>query len=415
MTSRWEEGKKAMPVGRWWLIPAALALLVLTHSASNASLASDFSSRFTVRFPNLTTSLLLAEAARATDFPATATTPGFVYVFNPELEVPERLPGSLGPVFLERADTIGRNNFSFGISYLEAKIDEFNGENAAKGLAVGGSGKGTIRGPGIVPGPIVFKAVTTFQSLAIPTDEWRFSATYGVTNNWDVNVFVPLVYTRLQASGRQVAVVNGAFQGRFDQELPSFDEGAFGIGDLLLRSKYHFATVYDVRMAAGLVLRIPTGNENDFHGLGDVTLQPEFIVSRSFGRQNVHANLGLEFNASNGQGSLARYGVGVTLQPLAWAALLVDVLGSSGLDSQTVSQQVDPSVTSVVTPPALPSTFSGHTLISTIPRTDVVELAVGLKFSLVGSAVAYLSAIVPLTHQGLQASVIPTGGLEYTF
>jgi hypothetical protein len=72
-------------------------------------------------------------------------------------------------------------------------------------------------------------------------------------------------------------------------------------------------------------------------------------------------------------------------------------------------------VTSVVTPPALPSTFSGHTLISTIPRTDVVELAVGLKFSLVGGAVAYLSAIVPLTHQGLQASVIPTGGLEYTF
>jgi hypothetical protein len=40
---------------------------------------------------------------------------------------------------------------------------------------------------------------------------------------------------------------------------------------------------------------------------------------------------------------------------------------------------------------------------------------VGLKFSFFGRAVAYVNAIVPLTHQGLQASVIPAGGLEYTF
>jgi hypothetical protein len=197
---------------------------------------------------------------------------------------------------------------------------------------------------------------------------------------------------------------------------PSLDEGAFGIGDLLLRTKYRFATVDAVEMAAGLVLRIPTGNEEDFHGVGDVTLQPQFIISRSFGRQDVHANLGMEFNAGNSQGSLAHYGIGVSLQPLDWAAFLVDVIGTSALDGQTISQQVGPNVTNIF----VPTVFSVHptsngVVTGTIPRTDVVDLAVGFKFNLFDRGVAYVNAIVPLTHQGLQASVIPTGGLEYTF
>jgi hypothetical protein len=406
---------------RWWLTPAALTLLALASSVSDASLASNFGPSPNSRLPNLVTPLLLAEAARATDFPATATTPGFVYVFNPELGVPERLSGLLGPVFLERADTVGQGHFSISGTYLYGKVDEFDGENAAKGLFQGFVVTNLhARVPGL-PGVRVIpqlRAEQTFQSFAIPANEWAFSATYGVTNGWDVNLFVPLMYTRLQASS-QLSTRFLAADGRPlrpPQTLsPSFDEGAFGIGDLLLRTKYRFATVYGVRMAAGLVLRIPTGNEEDFHGVGDVTLQPEFIISRSFGRQNVHANLGMEFDGSNGQGSLARYGVGVTLQPLEWAALLVDVLGRSGLDSQTISQQVNPRFTGAIVPSAFSPTFSDHTLTYTLPRTDVVDLAVGLEFSFFGRAVAYVNAIVPLTHQGLQASVIPTGGLEYSF
>jgi len=52
---------------------------------------------------------------------------------------------------------------------------------------------------------------------------------------------------------------------------------------------------------------------------------------------------------------------------------------------------------------------------SSIPRTDVVNLAVGLKASLTGYAVAFAGALVPLTSDGLRADVVPTGGVEYTF
>ena len=50
-----------------------------------------------------------------------------------------------------------------------------------------------------------------------------------------------------------------------------------------------------------------------------------------------------------------------------------------------------------------------------MPRTDIVDLSGILKVNIYGNAIAYGGAIVPLTDDGLHASVIPVGGLEYTF
>ena len=57
-------------------------------------------------------------AASAADFPAISTVPGFTYQFNTQLQVFERSSSSLGPVFVERPETIGRGKVDFGFSYL---------------------------------------------------------------------------------------------------------------------------------------------------------------------------------------------------------------------------------------------------------------------------------------------------------
>src|SRR6185503_18506560 len=67
--------------------------------------------------------------ARGLDFPATATTPGFTYQYDPALGDFRRTSASLGPAFLERADTVGKGRFDVGLSMLYAAPDEIDGRS----------------------------------------------------------------------------------------------------------------------------------------------------------------------------------------------------------------------------------------------------------------------------------------------
>jgi len=50
-----------------------------------------------------------------------------------------------------------------------------------------------------------------------------------------------------------------------------------------------------------------------------------------------------------------------------------------------------------------------------VERSDDVYAAPGVKVGLTSSAVMFAGAIVPLRSDGLQAEVVPTGGVEWTF
>ena len=65
-------------------------------------------------------------AVRGTDFPVTSTVPGFSYVYDPKLQVLER-SSQLGPVFAERAETVGHGRVEFGASFLFASLQQIDG------------------------------------------------------------------------------------------------------------------------------------------------------------------------------------------------------------------------------------------------------------------------------------------------
>ena len=50
-----------------------------------------------------------------------------------------------------------------------------------------------------------------------------------------------------------------------------------------------------------------------------------------------------------------------------------------------------------------------------VPRTDIVDVAVGFKLTLSARAAAFVSALLPVVNDALRAEVVPAGGLEYTF
>ena len=390
------------------------------------------------KLPDTITPVVERLAAEATDFPVPPTTPGYVFVYNAEQGIFERSTGSLGPVFLERAETVGRNHASIGMSYLYGNVNQFDGEDLAQGglkTRIGArytaSTLGLDRPPVNLPPNAKVETGVALNGFDLPTNKFNFAATYGVTDDWDVGFLLPLVVTKLQVTGRSYAgaVPVNEKTAVFlpEQGTAGFDASSVGVGDLLLRTKYRFGYLADFDFAGGLILRFPTGSEPNFQGIGNWTVEPLLIVSRAVGLQDFHANLGMEFNAGDATRTRARYGIGATLQTeaLDWVALLLDIVGTSGLDDEQVASravfnpQAPPE--SLVVPSfggatrLKPNSDGSVTVISTLPRTDQVNIAMGFKFAIWGNALGYVNAVVPLTRQGLQANVLSAVGLEYSF
>src|SRR5439155_780606 len=86
---------------------------------------------------------------------------------------------------------------------------------------------------------------------------------------------------------------------------------AVGVGDILLRAKYQFAEQNGLRSAAGLQLRLPSGNQDDFQGTGDFEASPFLYLSTVlWSRVEPHANLGIDLRTDDVERSQARYGLG---------------------------------------------------------------------------------------------------------
>jgi len=344
-------------------------------------------------------------AIRGTDFPITSTVPGFSYVYDPHLQVLERST-QLGPVFTERAGTVGAGRVEFGGSFLFADLDQVDGRgfDKAEGLFTARDG-------------------TTLARETIYVDSFRLETywlntylTYGITERWDVNLLLPFVYSNMRVRAKRTFKFFDANDlsplGPATSAQPrSADGDAFGIGDVLVRTKYRFLDG-PVDLAGAFTVRTPTGNEEDFAGLGDVTLTPAAVLSVPLGPHSVHASLGFEVNADDLERTRARYTIGASFQIVKQVAFLLDFLGSSSLvdDEFTVPGLGTP----VRGLQSVRFTDDGNTVLA-VPRTDLLDGAAGLKVALGPNVVAFGGVIVPLNDDGIRADIVPTGGIEVGF
>jgi len=114
-----------------------------------------------------------------------------------------------------------------------------------------------------------------------------------------------------------------------------------------------------------------------------------------------HGLLG-EVNANDLSQSRVRYAIGATIQALPPLALLLDIIGSSGIAADHFEQPF--------------ATAAGVIPVSgTVARTDLVDLAVGVRITVTQHVLVHLDAIVPLTEDGIRPNVVPAGGIEATF
>lgn len=364
-----------------------------------------------------TLGLLVSElATTAADFPAVSTVPGFTYRFNPDLEVFERAPGPLGPVFVERPQTLGAGKFDIGVSYLYVDFDELNGESL-DGLIFGELGHNDCCAAPPSPGVPAFEndtAELSFDKFELTSHVITFFATYGVTDRWDVNLVVPVIQTELDVrASATVRNESGAPIHFFDNatqrtvETRSEDDDKLGIGDVQLRTKYRILDNEMLGLASGLALRLETGDEKDFQGIGATTLTPFVAVAKAIGIVDLHANGGIEINFEESDQSRIRWATGATLQLGERVALLADFLGNSSLKTDRLNVEVPTFVEN-------PSAPQFETVRSEV-ATDIIDFAPGVKVMLSDRAVAFATVFVPLNDDGLRADFVPAGGIEVTF
>ncbi len=360
------------------------------------------------------TSKLSAEAA---DFPAISTVPGFTYRYDEKLQVFEPVTGSLGPIFVERPETLGKGKFEFGLSYAYVDFKQLNGTNLddlSFTLAHNDCCPtvGTLGQPAFEDDTIT----VNFDKFELTSNVFTLTGTYGLTDCFDVNLLLPVVYTSMDVRG--VATINETTVPPthfFDdarsvtQETRSVSDNHLGVGDLQLRSKYRFKPIAGFGTAAGLTFRFPTGSQDDFQGFGDFTLEPFFVTARDFGAFNVHAATGFQIDPESLDRTRIRYGGGVAWQALDRVAIIADIIGSSNITTEEDSIEV-PQFNQVNQ--QAPSSFETTT---TRFHTDIVDIAPGIKVNIAGSAVAFFSAFVPLNDSGLRADFIPIGGVEMSF
>jgi hypothetical protein len=396
-----------------WGLAAVVAVLFAPPIPAGATTLAGRLHRFIDRngfvahgtFDEAVTPIVERLALVGIDFPSTATTPAFTYEFDFDTGVPVRTSQSLGPVYVERAETVGRNRLALGVSHLYADLDHFNGHDFADDIATASVAPGGQLGQG-------FQA----QDFSLESHVTSLSLTYGLTNAWDVNLLVPVVQTSLQIDGTAVAIATLNGHTVEVSDFVGFDDSAVGLGDVRVRSKLRVLDAALAHVALGLGIRAPTGNPKDFQGLGDTTVTPSVIVSRAFGRNDVHLDVGVEYNCDDLERTRAHYALGASLQPHDRFAVLIDVIGSSSFEDDDFTFPRSTQIKQLFgNDDLIRKPIGRHEVTAFVPRSDVVNLAFGFKANPIGTLVGFAEVILPLTNDGLRAEVIPTAGLEWTF
>jgi hypothetical protein len=347
--------------------------------------------------------------------------------FRFEGGVPVRTSESAGPIFAERAQTLGRgrllaglsrSTFSFatlrGVDLSDIQLT-FTHENvdfpACDSLFGGDCSRMGV--PGFENDVIQFDL-----ALAIDVAVHAFYLTYGLTDHIDVGAVVPVVSATLTGESRAQVVPFGPdniahfFEGTVgDPELSAVrttSGSATGLGDVAVRMKISFAERRNAALALLADARFPTGSEEDLLGAGEFTGRGLAVFTARFGTFSPHANVGYLYRGGENRTDavLATVGFDQLLGPrVTLAADLINEL-----------QVGDPSLR-LPAPVEFEAPFRRTVRPTSIPdrRDDYVNGSFGVKIAPGEGLTLLANALFPLNRGGLRPDVIYTAGIEYSF
>jgi hypothetical protein len=380
---------------------------------------------------------------------------GFTYKYDSTTGAFVRTSSSFGPIYTERADTIGKGDVSFGVSYQRFRFGNLDGLNLHNLPAVFTHIPGT--GPGGATETYEADVIQTSNNINLNMDQTLLYGTVGLTDRIDFSVAIPFESVRMSASSDATIIrVSGkSFQltpggpsipnpHEFDaagdlSKVFTSNGSAAGIGDVTFRLKANILQTEKVRVALALDVRAPTGDALSLLGSGATGIKP-FVAISAGKRFSPHVNVGYQWNGSSilagnvtgttvsenssdqtiaqigkpvkaGLPDLMFYAVGADFGATSKLTLVADYLGQTVFDAPRVFRS------NFITQD-IPGGTGALNLSTITGGQDTVGLnsgAVGFKYNLFNQLLFTADILFRLDNRGLRQDITPLVALSYAF
>jgi hypothetical protein len=370
----------------------------------------------------LTTSI----GSNVANLPVSASSGGETFRF--EGATPVRTSLSPGPIYAERAQTLGSGRLYMSLSRTGLHYETLRGVPLdAVPLVFTHSNVDFPNCDAIFGGDCSLYGIPSFENeviefrlgLDVSVDVTAFALTYGINDRIDLGVVLPFVKTSLRGTSTATIIPFGQsgppphfFAGTEENPILSasrFVEGASsGLGDVSARVKINLRESSPVSLAVLAEGRFPTGSEEDLRGSGAVALRGLGIVSARLGDFSPHANFGYQYRGRDldPDAFLLTAGFDQLLSP--WATMAADLITEFPVGTSEI-----PVPGEVV----LEEPFRRTVRTSTIPdrRDDIINASLGVKLSIPRAVTFIANGSFPLNRGGMRPDVLYTFGAEYTF
>ena len=363
-------------------------------------------------------------ARNVANFPLSSTVASETFILVDGVPTPSS--NSFGPIFAERAQTLGAGRFNVGVNYSRLNFSALRGIPLDRVQLTFVHENSNFPGCNNVFGvdctqyglPLwEHDLITLDLDLDMSAEVSAFYATFGLTDWADVGFALPLVDFRMD--GRSIATMLPAsglpalhfFGGTPDAPVFTAEKRSsghsIGIGDVAARAKARFFSGETLDMALLGEVRLPTGTEEDFLGTGSVNARGIFIASATFGEFSPHLNAGYGYRGDEIEENVVEVTTGFDHRLSDAVTLAVDVLGQFKMGDDDIEFPE-----SIV----IPGGFRQEVQRTNIPlrRDNIIDGSVGFKFRGGTGFTVIANLLVPMNEGGLRSAPIPTIGVEYT-
>lgn len=341
--------------------------------------------------------------------------------------VPVRSSTSAGPIFAERAQTLGTGRALVGISRTAFRFATLRGVDmndiqlTFTHQNVDFPGCDTLFGGDC----------TKYGVPAVENDEMNFRlsmdldvrvtsayVTYGVNDRLDVGLVIPIVQADFRGeSFAQLVPFGGTTSAHFfagtttnpvlTASRQSLGSSA-GLGDVALRAKVNLRETADANVAVLLDARFPTGSEEDLLGGGKFAGRALAIIDSRFGDFSPHANVGYLHHAGDRQNDAVLATLGFDQRMREGVTLAADLVSELQVGD---SKLMLPGIVTYEAP------FRRTLDPTNIPsiRDDIVNGSFGVKVAPARRTIIVLNALFPLNRGGMRPNLVYTAGIERTF
>lgn len=366
-----------------------------------------------------------ALGASVANIPIGSTSGGETFRF--EGGVPVRTSTSAGPIFAERAQTLGRGRVLAGISRTGFRFATLRGVDMRNiGLTfthenVDFEGCDAQFGAdcSLYGVPVLENDAIDFHlSMDLDVRVTSIYVTYGVSDRFDFGMVVPVVQAEFRGeSDAQIRPFGGTtaahyFAGTADNPVLSARRqsmgSAAGLGDVALRAKVNFREAPRASFAFLVDGRFPTGSRQDLLGSGKFAGRALAIFNSRVGDFSPHVNVGYLYHAGTQQNDAVLGTVGFDDRLTESVTLAADLVTELQVGDSKL--HLPPAVT-------YESPFRRTLNPTNLPeiRDDLVNGSFGVKVTPARNTTVVLNTLFPLNRGGLRANLVYTVGIEYTF